>query len=489
MERLDFVLPDFTRLSWAGSRAREVWEPRLGRIGRAWFNLEWLSVVAGLRACGLKIASPQEFVAQAGEWAKHGLSGLPLEIQGLSTNSYAGASLRAELGKPFAFRIVIAAPADMIAFKNAWDNGDDERIGQLLGYPPCCYRFYRRVWVDEDLVDTTWPMARGSVAAPNSNRCLEVSGPPEANILWRWMGVRATPHLPCSFHCPETVALGQKLIALGRANGYNQEMDWLLEILSWPVEWSALHGIAEIKTPVLKVSARTDATPTKYVVRRIGTAYPDEGAQGLGFPYRVPAGQILTQSAGFRRGLDNPIKPRPPEPAWYAADNGFNSRLAMEQAHRPVIELATATLAGQSGNILDLGCGNGALLRQICQVNPGLAPFGLEFDPGRVEHARELQPDYAENFSQGDIFASEWPWPDGRRYALAILMPGRLLETGSGRAARLKARLAQHCDHLLVYAYGDWLTRYGDLPGLAGQAGLKLLKTNAPATAGLAMVE
>ena len=90
-----------------------------------------------------------------------------------------------------------------------------------------------------------------------------MTGPPEANILWRWMGARAVPHLPCRFDCEPTVALAQQCLAVGRAAGFDTEMDWLLEILRWPVEWSALHGIAEIRTPVLKVSTRTDATATE----------------------------------------------------------------------------------------------------------------------------------------------------------------------------------------------------------------------------------
>ena len=32
-----------------------------------------------------------------------------------------------------------------------------------------------------------------------------------------------------------------------------------MEILSWPVEWSVLHGIAEIKTPIFRVISRSDA--------------------------------------------------------------------------------------------------------------------------------------------------------------------------------------------------------------------------------------
>jgi hypothetical protein len=81
-------------------------------------------------------------------------------------------------------------------------------------------------------------------------------------------------------------------------------MDWMLEILDWPVQWSALHGIAEIKTPVLKVSARTDATPVDYVVRRPGRARPREGARGLGFPYGRVRSRRLSESSGYKRGLE-----------------------------------------------------------------------------------------------------------------------------------------------------------------------------------------
>ena len=112
------------------------------------------------------------------------------------------------------------------------------------------------------MVDTTWPMALASAGASNGTRALAVSGPPEANILWRWMGVRAVPHLPCRFDCPATVELARRFLDVGREAGYREEMDWLVEILGWPVEWSALHGIAEVRTPILKVSTRTDATPS-----------------------------------------------------------------------------------------------------------------------------------------------------------------------------------------------------------------------------------
>jgi hypothetical protein len=139
------------------------------------------------------------------------------------------------------------------------------------------------------------------------SQVIEVSGPPQANILWRWLGVRAVSHLPCRFDCPATVTLANQFLDVGRRSGYGPEMDWLLEMLAWPIEWSALHGIAEVRTPVLKIATQTDATAQKYVVQRQGSTYPAEGANGVTFPYRRPRGLPLVQLRGFRRGLENPL--------------------------------------------------------------------------------------------------------------------------------------------------------------------------------------
>ena len=49
MEVLDFLLPHFTRSAWVSDQARAVWEPRIHRITQAWFEIEWLSVVAAIR--------------------------------------------------------------------------------------------------------------------------------------------------------------------------------------------------------------------------------------------------------------------------------------------------------------------------------------------------------------------------------------------------------------------------------------------------------
>ena len=439
-DRLQYVLPDFTRISWVSDGARATWEPRIQRIGNAWSEIEWRSVLSGLRQCALTSVPADRLIARSAEWAVAGLSTMPVAISG-TTPGYASTSVAPRAGEPFEYRVAVGGLSDVAALKQAIDAGDDGVMGQLLGFPSCCIAFFRRVWVNDGCVDTTWAMAANGGSPGDNGRVIEVSSstPFEANILWRWMGVRAVPHLPCSFSCPHTVDFARLLMGLGRDLGFAAEMEWMEEILSWPSSWSALHGIAQVKTPVLKVSTRTDATAHEFVVRRPGRRMPDEAAAGLVFPFRVPEGPGVTHSMAFVRGLEAPIAPYTAPPSWYASDNGFSSAMAMDEAHRPIVELAHASI-GETGTVLDLGCGNGALLKKICEPRPNLIPFGMDLEETKLEHARELQPGFAANFIAGSMFDGI-PLDGDTVYSLVLLMPGRLLEVddASGRQLEIVA--------------------------------------------------
>ena len=51
----------------------------------------------------------------------------------------------------------------------------------------------------------------------------------------------------------------------------------------------------------------TDATGSKYAVRRNGVGYPVGGAKGLFFPFEMSGPKKMTQSRGFRRAIENPL--------------------------------------------------------------------------------------------------------------------------------------------------------------------------------------
>jgi hypothetical protein len=157
----------------------------------------------------------------------------------------------------------------------------------------------------------------------------------------------------------------------------------------------------------------------------------------------------------------------------------------MDWAHRPIVEAATKALAGAGGPVLDLGCGNGALLRKIREANPGVVPHGVDLVETSVLHARRLLPEFADRFTVGDLFERPDLWGGRLRYALVVLAPKRLLEGGAEKTARLRALMRPRGEPLLVYAYGTSLTRFGDLAGLARATGLRLVDERAE-RAGLA---
>ncbi len=463
-ELLDFRLPDFTRLAWTSDRARAVWQPRLSRIADAWTEIEWRSVAAGLRNCHLTRLVPEALADRAGLWARHGLATLPLGVEARTLKGYSNTPQPARPGDEVVHCVVVGQLSSCLELADAWRRSDTVEIGRLLGFPACCCSFFEDLWGNRQRIDTVWPMVE-ACAPPRPLEPRRLEHPATlANILWRFVGVRAVPHLPCRLDCAPSLEMAEDWLALGEREGLVEEVRWLRQLLATPIQWSALHGIAEIKSPLLKISTATDATPLEYTVRLTGDHYPEAGALAPTFPYRQGRQSPLTQSPAFLRGMEHPIETLTHRPAWFHTDNGFSSRHGMEQLHAPLVKVARRHLAELQGRILDLGCGNGALLKRICQGRSDLEPWGVDLDPGRIAHGHELLPDDRQTILCDDFFHWMIEGPGAkRRYALALLMVGRLSEVPESTARQLLASVTACCDALLLY-------RYPDRPGDPGPA-------------------
>lgn len=176
----------------------------------------------------------------------------------------------------------------------------------------------------------------------------------------------------------------------------------------------------------------------------------------------------------------------PSFPNWYHEDNLFDTRERMDEVHEPIVEQAVSALAGRPGDVLDLGCGNAALLRKVYEGAPDVTPFGVDIAERSIEHARQLLPRFAANFVVADLFDTRSWWPGSRRLSLVILSPRRLHEAGPEQTARLKDWMRTRSDQLLIYAYGKGLTQFGDLAGFAGEVGIRLASTEPGITVSLA---
>ena len=317
MKRLPFVLKQWTRTIWSAGTARKIWDPRILKIYDMWRDIENLTVLEGARNGCLTFIAPEDLPKLTKWGTDNDLVILPME-RGQSTKQYANGAIPYEDGKPWHYRVIVTRKKYVDAwYECAYETqSDNKMIGELLGYPKCCCKFFDDYWIDLGYKDTTWPMAinsNGHNINDDSIYEIDIKDPYwECNILWRWMGIRLGMWLPCSFKCDATREKVTELVDIACDHGYTEVVGWSKEIFSWPLEWSALHGIAEIVTPFLKVSTTTDATAKKYIVRYHGDSYPDEGATGIVFPYRKAKNNPVTEGKAFQRAFDVPLPPRAP---------------------------------------------------------------------------------------------------------------------------------------------------------------------------------
>jgi hypothetical protein len=134
--------------------------------------------------------------------------------------------------------------------------------------------------------DPIWPLMTAYQTRTDNEIDVECS--PTLNLLFKPLGISLLNHWPCTLHCEASLRLADRFLALGRETGMEEVMDWLLALLDWPAEWSALHGIAELKTGILKCAYDTDFTGERLTMRYHGRTLAAEAARGLSFAYRNP---------------------------------------------------------------------------------------------------------------------------------------------------------------------------------------------------------
>jgi hypothetical protein len=309
-DALDFVLPRFCRHVWTSESARDEWEPRIDKIRAALQDLTLESVNRGVRAAGLMQVRDGELDPLAGRCADRGLAVVSIKHAPSPKNSASVTALiamQALLCGPMPAgteTVMVVRSAATETIDGWWGDAVSAELATRLGYPPCCLHFLREM-VDERRLDATWSVANNSDSEAHNPSHISIRATPETNVLWAPLGVTPVPHVPCTFGCAASRHVGQQIIDLARARGYDAEIGWMKQMLSWPVSWSALHGIAETKTPILKMLTRTDATAAKYTLDWRGNPAPDSAATGLSFPHIPPRRLKVTDSRSFQRGLTN----------------------------------------------------------------------------------------------------------------------------------------------------------------------------------------
>jgi 2-polyprenyl-3-methyl-5-hydroxy-6-metoxy-1,4-benzoquinol methylase len=302
----------------------------------------------------------------------------------------------------------------------AWLAGDNDTIGTMLGFPNCCREFFKRTW-EVGTRDTTLAQYKaGSLLLQDGHvtKLESADGPVGCNLLLRYLGIRLVPHLPCSFNCASTLKMAERFQDLARKLGKEAELTALIELLSLRTSFSSLHGTAIIETQHFKIEVDADPVQEKMVFVR--NALPVEP-----------------------RKLTLEVKPSPM--SWQ--DNGFPTKELMDASH---------TILGMiiplKGAILDLGCGDGALLNKLSKRNVHASLVGVEADLGRVARGRIRHPEILlKHLRIEDLPNLEEPMP----FDIVLFMPGRLLEMPSDVASKVRTWVKNFPRQVLYTYDGD----------------------------------
>lgn len=146
-------------------------------------------------------------------------------------------------------------------------------------------------------------------------------------------------------------------------------------------------------------------------------------------------------------------------------DSGFGGPGHMDASHQPLVD-AVKELPF-TGSVLDLGSGSGTLLEKLAAGREGIVMYGVEMDEQRAARSQARLPHA--RIAAGSMFGPTW---EEARYGLVILMPGRLMAVDETTRAAFLRKLHSRADHVLLYAYGDWLEKYDSVLHLAKEAGL-----------------
>lgn len=299
----------FARILWVTEEARNYWYPKIQAASNAFHQLETLTVFHGVRRVFTTHFSPENLVDGMNNLAKKGLVFLPLHRVG-TYSGFAHYHPPVEPGKPWTYYGVVGKLEDVKAFAHATQVGDHVTMGELLGYPSCCTATFNKVW-REGYIDPIWQAGEISyLEAPErfevyepKDRFMRLTPVPESLPVLRYIGIRLVSQIPHSLTCQESVKLAEQIREVAKEEGlYYGALEYADEILRWNIEWSALHGIAEVKTPVFKVSTNSVPTYQKYTVQLLGEIPPEDvkhALPGTVFPYIPSKVRKLTEHPAF----------------------------------------------------------------------------------------------------------------------------------------------------------------------------------------------
>lgn len=212
----------------------EDYPAKLAKMSQLFGQAELLTVVNGQRRAATTHLSQENLNSLLPKLNRYGLIFTPLRKSGYY-QGFAHTHKAVQPGDSFYwYGCVTRNLKDADAFVQADKAGDHNTTGVLLGFPPCCTKYFTDTFPKN--YDPVWIELEG-----------ETQGYPECNQLLRYFGARISSCLSCSPTCKDTHESGKKWLAT--MAGIDEEVTAeLVKLLSSPMVWSSYHGVVEVET-------------------------------------------------------------------------------------------------------------------------------------------------------------------------------------------------------------------------------------------------
>lgn len=270
----NFDISPFLQMVWISEEAKKTWEQPIRDCSAIVSELELLSVVEGHRRCGWQSINVTNLPNFEHKCAEMGLVTLIVRFsagfKGFAHKFQPIDHVDDKTNVPVIFARNITHAKQYLDSYNA---GDHVRQGEWLGFPGCCRDFFNEVWA-KGFYDPIEQISRDNGFHPYSNPVL------------RYIGLRVGFHIPCSFHCDETIKLAEQRMELAYEK-FPQQAKLLEALLAMPMSWDTLHGIAVVRTPIFYIITSSVPCEKKHVVEINGDFIPRESATGLIFPFQI----------------------------------------------------------------------------------------------------------------------------------------------------------------------------------------------------------
>jgi hypothetical protein len=249
-------------------------------------RLELLSVAEDQRKCAWRTVNTFQVPELTKECLRLGINVYPIQNIGSWGQGFTHKTKPAIEGKPMSTYCIITKKIEYAQeYHVAFDKGNHEKQGKLLGFPKCCTAFFKKNW--PEYFDPMPQIAENSLNFI-SHDWGKLYYPNTYSIpVLRYIGLRIGFHIPCSFNCQESIKIANERLSICKSQDDKDFSILLTRLLSMPIEWSVLHSLALIKTPIFYLRANSMPTEEEYIIRLYGDFIPRESASGAEFPFNL----------------------------------------------------------------------------------------------------------------------------------------------------------------------------------------------------------